>query len=93
MPAVDKQLDNPIHQQRRLHGHDDYAGRTLEKNHPALLPVGSGRQWINADHRLTDKLPAVPSKMIMETLTYAKEHQLAEVDKEEDGGEFRPLQH
>ena len=40
---------------------------------------------------LSDKLPAVPSKMIMETLTYAKEHQLAEVDKEEDGGEFRPL--
>lgn len=42
---------------------------------------------------LDEKLPAVPSEMIMETLTYAKQHRLAEIGEENDGGKFRPLQH
>lgn len=42
---------------------------------------------------LNDKLPAVPSDMIMTTLAYATEHRLAEFDKADEGGEFRPLQH
>jgi hypothetical protein len=42
---------------------------------------------------LSDMLPAVPSELIIETLTRAKENRLAEVDRPGDKGEFRPLQH
>ena len=42
---------------------------------------------------LNDKLPAVPSELIMETLQHAKENQLAELAMTQQQGEFRPLQH
>jgi hypothetical protein len=43
--------------------------------------------------KLDDMLPAVPSEMVRETLSRAKESRLAEFENGDEGGEFRPLQH
>lgn len=64
--------------------------KTITQIYYQWNPDGNELMPIN---ELSDKLPAVPSEMIKETVWRAKENQLAEFDNVYDGGEFRPLRH
>lgn len=64
--------------------------KTITQIYYQWNPDGSELMPVN---KLNDKLPAVPSEMIMETLTRARENKLAEFDNMYGSGEFRPLKH
>ena len=64
--------------------------KTITQIYYQWNPDGSELMPIN---ELRDKLPAVPSEMITETLSRARENKLAELDNVYTGGEFWPVRH